>query len=84
MRLPNRGIDDRRRSGQASMNGQAGEGHQLTKPMTNIYREGEKLDLPDVADIVPNLPIIHEVNDHNLLDTEEATVEDKSSVRVDD
>ncbi len=52
--------------------------------MTNIYREGEKLDLPDVADIVPNLPIIHEVNDHNLLDTEEATVEDKSSVRVDD
>jgi hypothetical protein len=52
--------------------------------MTTQYRKGEKLDLPDVADIVPNLPIIHFVNDHNLLDTEEATVEDKPSVRVDD
>lgn len=52
--------------------------------MPNIYRKGEKLDLPDVADIVPNLPIIHFVNDHNLLDTKKATLEDKPSVRVDD
>jgi len=56
----------------------------LTKLMTTPSRKGEKLDLPDVADIVPNLPIIHLVNDHNLLDTEEAKVENKSSVRADD
>jgi hypothetical protein len=71
-----------RRGCKPPIRAKAGEGHQLTKLMTNIYRKGEKLDLPDVEETVPNLPIIHFVIDHNLLDTEEAMVEDKPSVRV--